>query len=122
MTRLLPGQRLWPVTPGTGYGPAVTVLDVDDRDATIRDHAGRLVTVSAESTNGDHVADWTERDGWRHFHTDARRAMLSARDAQQRAMLRIGRTIGAADLPTLNRVLVALGESEVVAWTPEGGE
>ena len=118
MSRLVPGQRLHPASPN-GYGLPVTVEIVGEDDATIRDNLGRTVTVEAESEDGDHVAPWHVRDGWLHFHTDARREMLSERYAYQRAMMQIGAAIGEADLDTLNAVLAVLGKEPVVAWRAE---
>jgi hypothetical protein len=117
MSALTPGQRLHPASPN-GYGPPVTVESVGDIGATLT-HNGRCVFVNTDSDTGDHVADWSARDGWQHFHTDARREMLSKRYDRQRAMMRIGLVLGDADLDTLNAVLGVLGEEPVVGWRAE---
>jgi hypothetical protein len=116
MTRLVPGQRLHPASP-SGYGPPVTVDTVGDISATLT-HNGRLVVVYTDSKNGDHVTDWNARDGWRHYHTDPRREMLSERNVRRGMRSAIALALADADLDTLNRVLSALGLPEVTVWTP----
>ena len=119
MTRLVPGQRLWPhAHDARAEGVPVTVASVGRTLAKVV-YLNRTVSIPADDDPrfpGQHSTggNWPTI-----YYTDAGRAAQSARMAPITAK-NVARAAleKVTDLTTLNRVLSALGQPEIVAWTP----
>jgi len=123
MTRLVPGQRLWPRAYNACVeGAPVTVASVGRTLAKVV-YRNRTVSIPAEDgprSPGQHSTGghWPTI-----YYTDAGRAAQSAYMAPITAKNEARAALEkVTDLPTLNRVLSALGLPEVTAWTPPENE
>ena len=124
MTRLVPGQRLWPLGYNSAkFDPPVTVTSVGRTRAKVALLYGRTDDIPAEDDSywpGMHPA---RREFSPTYYTDAGRIAHEARLAVHRSRRDINAALDkGVDIPTLNRVLSALGLPEVVAWTPPENE
>lgn len=122
MTRLVPGQRLWPRrNQRTEFDPPVTVESIRRTWATVR--AGRFTDdVAAEDRDGYPGRHLGRGDWPTTYYTDEGRVAWETRSAVHRSRRDINARLDAGvDLPTLNRVLVALGLPEAEVWTPPEG-
>lgn len=119
MTRLLPGQRLWP-RPfySQSFGGPVTVLSVRRTWATVRSKFGETEVAAEDSA--DRPGQYLTRGGWpTTYYTDAARRASEVREVVHRSRRDINAALDrGVDLDTLNRVLVALGLPEAEVWTP----
>lgn len=120
MSRLLPGQRLWPRDHNSMvFDPPVTVASVGKTRAKVAGRYGRVDDINAEDEPGYPGIHRTRRDFAPTYFTDAGRADHEARMAIHRSRRDINAALDkGVDLATINRVRAVLGLPEVVAWVP----